>query len=111
MSVSYTESRASRILRDCLLTAESSLTGWVSEGVRRRIVGDCVANSGHFEAPESAWLGWRVTACLAGSHEIETFSSRKNYLRRGFLVTFDVLAGTFTARYSSTSYKLTSGPE
>jgi hypothetical protein len=94
-----------------MLAAQSSLTGGVSEVVRRRNLGDSVAEIGHFEAPESAWLVWRVTACLAGSHEIETFSSRKNYLRRGFLVTFDVLAGTFTARYSSTSYKLTSGPE
>ena len=46
---------------------------------------------------ESAWLGWHVTACLAGSHEIETFSGGKNYLRRGFLIIFDFLARTFSA--------------
>jgi len=63
---SYPESGALRILCDCVLAAQSSLTDGVSEGVRRRILGDCVAESGHFEAPESAWLGWRVTACLAG---------------------------------------------
>jgi hypothetical protein len=43
VSVSYTGSRASKILCDCLLAAESSLTGRVSEGVRRRILGDSVA--------------------------------------------------------------------
>ena len=42
-------------------------------------------------------LGWRVTACLAGSHEIETFSGGKNYLRPGFLITFDFLARIFSA--------------
>lgn len=35
-------------------------------------------------------------ACLAGSHEIETFSGGKNYLRRGFLIIFDFLARTFS---------------
>jgi hypothetical protein len=46
---------------------------------------------------ESAWLGWRVTACLAGSHNIETFSGRKIYLRRGFLIILDFLDRTFSA--------------
>ena len=97
MSVSYTESRASRILRDCLLAAQSSLSDWVSEGVRRRIPGDSVAEIGHFEAPESASLGWRVTACLAGSHKIETFSGERSTLRREFLIFFDFLARTVSA--------------
>jgi hypothetical protein len=72
VSVSYTESRALRILLDCVLAAQSSLTVGASEVVRRRNLGDSVAEIGHFEDPESAWWGWRVTACLAGSHEIET---------------------------------------
>ncbi len=97
MSVSYTESRASRILCDCLLAAESSLTGGISERVRRRILGDSVAEVRHFEASESACLAWHVTACLAGSHEIETFSGGKNYQRRRFLIIFDFLARTFSA--------------
>jgi hypothetical protein len=54
VSVSYTESGVSRILCDCLLAAQSALTGGVSEGVRRRILRDCVPEIGHFEAPESA---------------------------------------------------------
>src|ERR1700685_1320598 len=77
--VSYAESRASKILCDCLLAAQSSLTGGVSKGVRKRILGDSVAERGHFEAPELDWLGWRVTACLAGSHDIETFFGGRKY--------------------------------
>jgi hypothetical protein len=50
---------------------------------------------------ESAWLGWRVTACLAGSHEIETFSGEKVYLRRGFPIILDFLARTFSAVIAS----------
>jgi hypothetical protein len=42
-------------------------------------------------------LRWRVTACLAGSHDIETFSGGKNYLRRGFEIIFAFLARTFSA--------------
>ena len=57
VGVSYTESGVSRILCDCLPAAQSSLTGGVSEGVRRLILGDSVAEIGHFEPPESAWLG------------------------------------------------------
>jgi len=67
VSVGYTQSKALRILNDCLLAAESSLTRGISKGVRRRILGDSVAESGHCEAAESAWLRWRVAACLAGS--------------------------------------------
>ena len=46
---------------------------------------------------ESAWLGLRVTACLAGSHEIETFSGKNVYLRRGFPIILDFLFRTFSA--------------
>jgi len=74
VSVSYTESRASRILRDCVLGAQSSLTGDVSEGVRRRILGDSVAESGHYSHPQADRLGFRVTVCLAGSHGSEVLS-------------------------------------
>jgi len=38
-----------------------------------------------------------VTACLAGSHKVETFSGGKNYLRRGFLIILDFLARAFSA--------------
>jgi hypothetical protein len=56
-----------------------------------------VAEIGHFEFPESAWLGWRATACLAGSHEIETLSGEEIYSRRESLTIFAFLARTFSA--------------
>jgi hypothetical protein len=37
-----------------------------------------------------------VTACLACSHETESFSGGKNYLRRGFLIIFDFYARAFS---------------
>ncbi len=97
VSVSYTESGASRILRNCLLAAESPLTARVFKGVRGRILGDCVGEGGHFKAPQSAWLGCRETARLAGSHEIETFSREKVYLKRGISNSFRLRARTFSA--------------
>jgi hypothetical protein len=57
-----------------VLGAESSLTGGVPEGLRRRILGDSVAERGHYSRPQADRLGFRVTVCLAGSHGIEVLS-------------------------------------
>jgi hypothetical protein len=56
--VSYAESGASRILSDCLLAVQLSLTGEILEGVRRRILGDSgekVVTSELLNQPD--WVG------------------------------------------------------
>jgi hypothetical protein len=93
----YAESTASRILRDCPPAAQSSLTGGLPEEFEGESLSILWLKLVTSKLLNPVRLGWRVTACLAGSHEIETFSGGKNYLRPGFLITFDFLARIFSA--------------
>jgi hypothetical protein len=52
---------------------------------------------------ESAWLGWRVTACLVGSHEIETFSGEKSLLEAGILADHLDILGCVVIQVTSRS--------
>jgi len=48
-----------------------------------------------------------MTTCLAGSHEIETFSGKKVYSRREIPNNFGLSCSDFLGRHSPTSHKAT----
>jgi len=58
------------------------------KGERQAILWQTVVTSRGSRQPD--WVRM-VTACLACSHETESFSGGKNYLRRGFLIIFDFM--------------------